>query len=117
MDAGDLPTEDPVVLARSVAVGFAGGAVGVPLFLVVGWSVRNASELVFALGALAFGFGLTSWASAILLGGTLDEASEQLDLDRRWTSADSRNAMSVITAFGAAAMVGAPVATVAVQGV
>lgn len=110
MDAGDLPTEQPATLARTAAVGLAAGTVGVAVGVAGGWSAREASEVVFSLGAVAFGFGLASWASAILMGGTLDSAAEQLDVERRWTSAESRDAMSVVAMFGVAAMVGASVA-------
>jgi hypothetical protein len=101
----------PRTLARVSTAGFVAAAIAVLAGVAIGRPVRDVNTLVFSLGALVFGFGLSSWASALLLGNSLDMTASLADLDRDWSSADIADAMSLLTAFGAGVMVGGALLT------
>ncbi len=73
---------------------------------------RFASEQVFALSALVFGFGLLGWASAALSGRTIEHAKHHLDVSADWTETSARRAMARIGGFGFGGMVGVVVVTI-----
>ena len=93
------------------------GAVGVllgVLALAVLAGLRTigfASTQVFALGALALGFGVLGWSGSVLAGGAIEALQRRLDTDSDWTEHDSRRAMARIAGFGAGVMVGVVIVT------
>ncbi|WP_254542803.1 DUF7268 family protein [Halomarina pelagica] len=70
-----------------------------------------ASARAFALGALAFGFGLLGWSGSVVLGRSVERVQRTLDTGTDWTEADSRRAMARIAAAGAGAMLAVAVTT------
>lgn len=105
------------LVGSALAVGLVVGAVGFLLAVLGLGSVRAASDTVFLLGALAFGFGLLGWSGSILAANSVEAMQEQLDAASGWTEAKSRRAMARIGSFGFGVMVGSAVATVVVGGV
>ena len=103
--------ESLAVLARAAGIGLVAGAILVAGLALAGWSADEASATAFSLAALVFGFGLTAWSGTLLLAETL--AGAHAALDRDWSAADTRQAMAVLAVIGAAGMVGAAVATIA----
>ncbi|WP_122089168.1 DUF7268 family protein [Halalkalicoccus subterraneus] len=101
-------------LTRAVTFGAIGGGGLVIVFVVAGWSRSDASAVAFSLAALVFGFGLTVWASTLLLGESL--AGMHATLDRDWNAADTQWAMAILTIVGAAGMVSASVVTILLGG-
>jgi hypothetical protein len=100
-------------LARTAAFGVAAGLVAVfGLSVAAGWPLREASAVGFSLAALVFGFGLTTWATAVLLGESIGRVVEATDSASDWTEAGARQAMSHLSALGGGGMAGAVVATV-----
>jgi len=64
-------------------------------------------ETTFALGSLAFGFGLLGWSGAVAVGRGIESMQTHLDTDTDWTEADARRAMARILGFGLGVMLGA----------
>jgi hypothetical protein len=89
---------------RLVATAFgAGGAVSVVVvgaLLLAGRSLFRATEVAFALGTLAFGFGLLGWSASVMLGTSVETMLEYRESKNGWTEARSRRAMARIGAFG-----------------
>lgn len=102
------------VLARAALLGAVVGGGLVVVFVVAGWSRSDASAVAFSLAALVFGFGLTVWASTLLLGESL--AGMHATLDHDWKAADTRQAMAILTIIGASGMVSASVVTILLGG-
>ncbi len=96
---------------RFALLGIVVGSVGLIVAVASGDSVRVASANVFALGALAFGFGLLGWSGSVFAGRAIENMQEYLDSNTNWTEADSRRAMTVITSVGAGWMLGVSVMT------
>jgi hypothetical protein len=105
------------LVGSALSVGLAVGAAGLLSAIVLLGSVRAASDTVFLLGALAFGFGLLGWSGSILAANSVEAMQEQLDAASGWTETKSRRAMARIGGFGFGVMAGSAVATVAVGGV
>ncbi|ADJ13879.1 DUF7268 family protein [Halalkalicoccus jeotgali] len=101
-------------LARAALLGAVVGGGLVIVFIIAGWSRGDASDVAFSLSALVFGFGLTVWASTVLLSESL--AGMHTTLDREWSAADTRRAMAVLTVLGAAGMVSASIMTILLGG-
>lgn len=101
-------------LARAAVFGAVGGGGLVLVLVVAGWSRSNASAVAFSLAAIVFGFGLTVWATTLLLGESL--AGMHATLDRDWNAADTRRAMAILTIIGAIGMVSASVMTILLDG-
>lgn len=98
-------------LIARVAVG--GGVAAATLFavlVVAGWRPRAASELAFSLSGLVFSVGLIGWSTVLLSGDAIEGFSRQVGVSRSWTAAGGRQAMAVLTMFGAGGMVGASLA-------
>lgn len=76
-----------------------GGAVAALL------SVR-AVRTVFAVGALALGFGLLGWSGSIMAGRGIETMHRYMDTGSNWTEASSRRAMARVGAAGAGVMLG-----------
>ncbi|SEO94470.1 hypothetical protein SAMN04487948_108128 [Halogranum amylolyticum] len=105
------------LVGLALAVGLVVGAAGLLSAVVALGSVRAASDTVFLLGALAFGFGLLGWSGSILAANSVEAMQDQLDAASGWTETNSRRAMARIGSFGFGVMVGSAVATVVVGGV
>ncbi|MFC7156037.1 hypothetical protein ACFQPA_11280 [Halomarina halobia] len=92
-----------------------GGALGAlaTLGLALASPLPAASARAFALGALAFGFGLLGWSGSVMLGRSVERLQRTLDVGTDWTEADSRRAMVRIAAAGAGAMLAVASATTA----
>lgn len=98
------------LVGTAAAVGAALGVVGVAVVAVAVGDARFAVSQVFALGALALGFGLLGWSGSAMVGSGVENAQRHLGTATNWTEADSRRAMARIGGFGAGGMVGAAVA-------
>ncbi|POG53935.1 hypothetical protein AUR65_018035 [Haloferax marisrubri] len=83
-------------------------AVWLAAMLVVG-DFAGSVETTFALGSLAFGFGLLGWSGAVALGRGIESMQTHLDTDTGWTERDARRAMARILGFGLGVMLGATV--------
>ncbi|MCT9095232.1 hypothetical protein [Haloarchaeobius sp. HME9146] len=105
------------LVATALAVGVVVGLVAVPLFAAFGFSPRGAAGTVFALGTLAFGFGLVGWSGSIILGDAVEIRDSLLGKDSDWTEPKSRRAMVRVGSFGFGVMLGSSVAEVVVVGV
>lgn len=105
------------LVGSALVAGFVVGAGGLLLAILTLGSIRTASDTVFLLGALAFGFGLLGWSGSILAANSVAAMQEHLDAASGWTEAKSRRAMARIGGFGFGVMVGSALATVAVGGV
>lgn len=97
------------VVGGAAALGAALGGAGVVVLAVVAGDARFAASQVFALGALALGFGLLGWSGSAMAGRGVENLQRHLDTGTDWTEADSRRAMARIGGFGAGWMVGAAV--------
>ncbi|MGB9957597.1 DUF7268 family protein [Haloferax prahovense] len=81
-------------------------AVWLAATLVVG-DFAGSVETTFALGSLAFGFGLLGWSGAVALGRGIESMQTHLDTGTGWTERDARRAMARILGFGLGVMLGA----------
>lgn len=106
--------QDLAILARSAVFGAVSGSGLTIVLAIIGQSQSEASAVAFSLAALVFGFGLTVWASTLLLSESL--RGMHAALDRDWNATNTRQAMAVLTVFGAAGMIGASVATTLLGG-
>ncbi|USZ69510.1 hypothetical protein NGM10_07180 [Halorussus salilacus] len=102
------------LLGRAVLLGLALGAVGVPVAVLAGETLRSASATVFALGALVFGFALLGWSGSVFAGEAVENMQEYMDAGTNWTEADSRQAMAILGSVGFGGMVGSSLATAVV---
>ena len=82
------------------------GGLAVLVVASAGRSTGDAGDLVFAVGALAFGFGLTTWATFVMIGDVLESLSESLAVSEDFSAAGSQAAMALLAALGAGVMVG-----------
>ncbi|WP_435316845.1 DUF7268 family protein [Haloarchaeobius sp. TZWSO28] len=105
------------LVATALAVGAVVGLVAVPLFVALGFSPRGAAGTVFALGTLAFGFGLVGWSGSIILGDAVAVREGLLGKNSDWTEAKSRRAMVRVGSFGFGVMLGSSLAEVVAVGV
>ena len=97
--------------ARFLLGGLLLGGLGVLALVATGASVRHASDLVFSLGTLVFGFGTLGWSGSVMLGRTVERAIDRFDANSDWTEADSRRAMVVLGSLGLGGMLGTVVVT------
>ncbi|MFC7044391.1 hypothetical protein ACFQH6_02290 [Halobacteriaceae archaeon GCM10025711] len=97
------------MFVRAAALGLLFGVLAVPALLFGGQPSVEANTIAFSLGALLFGFSVTVWAGTAMLGTTFEVAYSYLAPDGDWTAADTRQAMALITVFGASVMVGSVV--------
>lgn len=100
------------LVGRAALAGAVVSAFGVALVTIFVGDATFASEQVFSIAALIFGFGLLGWSGSAMMGRSIETAQEHLDTDSDWTEASSRRAMARITAFGIGGMVGAIVGTI-----
>ncbi|WP_210408938.1 DUF7268 family protein [Halorhabdus rudnickae] len=105
-DAARDPGRSVRAAARIVLAGIAVG-IGASLALLAVDTPKGATDTAFALGALIFGFGLTTWAGAVGLGETIERMHEYADTDSGWTEAGARRAFATLTWFGSGWLFGA----------
>ena len=101
------------LVGRALALGAGLAALGVVALVLSGESLRFASEKVFAVGALVFGFSLLGWSGSVFAGEGIENFQEYIGGRSDWSEADSRRAMTVLGSVGLGGMVGASLATVA----
>lgn len=96
------------LVGTALVAGFVVGAVGTVVAAAVGvfGSLGTAGDSAFALGALAFGFGLLGWSGSILVGRSVEAMQERLDTASGWTERKSRRAMARVGGFGFGVMLG-----------
>lgn len=87
------------------------GILGVVVVTVVYDDVTLASEQVFSLAALVFGFGLLGWSGSAMFGRAVETTQEYMETGSEWTEESSRRAMARILGFGLGGMTGAIVGT------
>ena len=87
--------------------GLAVGLAGTGLVAVVGGDPVSASDVVFAVGAVVFGFALLGWSGSAMLGRRGEDAVRHLGVSGDWTERRSRRAMARLAGLGAGVMVGA----------
>ncbi|NHN61036.1 hypothetical protein G9466_18385 [Halorussus sp. JP-T4] len=90
------------------------GAFGLVVLVATGEPVDVASETVFAVGALVFGFSLLGWSGTVFAGRGIEHFQRHVGGRSDWSAADSRQAMAVLGGVGVGGMVGASLATVVV---
>jgi len=93
------------LVGTALLAGAVAGPITVGLLTVYGGTAYGTRK-AFALGALAFGFGVLGWSGSIFAGQRIEAMQRHLDTGSDWTEADSRRAMGRITGFGFGVMVG-----------
>jgi len=103
-----------VLIGRALALGALLAGVAVPVVVLSGESVRFASEKVFAVAALVFGFSMLGWSGSVFAGRGIENFQRYIGGRSDWSEADSRRAMVVLGSVGLGGMVGASLTTAAV---
>jgi hypothetical protein len=116
-DDSPTPRERARQLGRALLLGAAMAAIAVPVLVASGESVRFASEKVFAVGALVFGFSLLGWSGSVFAGRGMENFQRYIGGRSDWSEADSRRAMTVLGSVGVGGMIGASLATMVVGSV
>jgi len=117
-----VDSADPTVRERAARLGRAlllGGVLAglaVPLLVLSGETLVFASEKVFAVGALVFGFSILGWSGSVFAGKGIENFQRHIGGRSDWSEADSRQAMALLGSVGLGGMVGAVTATVVVGG-
>jgi hypothetical protein len=88
------------LVATAAAVGSATSVAVVLLLVLLERTLSRATEVAFALGTLALGFGLLGWSASVMLGPNLEMMLEYKETNTRWSEGRSRRAMARISAFG-----------------
>ncbi|MFC4448741.1 DUF7268 family protein [Halorussus aquaticus] len=96
---------------RAALLGAALGAFGLVAVVVAGETLQFASEKLFALAALVFGFSLLGWSGSMFAGRGMENFQKHLGGRSDWSAADSRQAMAVLGGVGVGGMVGVSVGT------
>ncbi|WP_435180861.1 DUF7268 family protein [Halorussus sp. AFM4] len=104
-------------VGRATLLGAGLGALGLVALVAAGEPVDLASETVFAVGALVFGFSLLGWSGTVFAGRGIESFQRHLGGRSDWSAADSRQAMAVLGGVGVGGMAGASLATVVVGSV
>ena len=94
------------IVGSALAAGALAGPLAVAALALYGDGTLFGTRKAFALGALAFGFGLLGWSGSIVAGRSVEAMQRHLDTASDWTEADSRRAMVRITGFGFGVMLG-----------
>jgi hypothetical protein len=116
-DESPTPRERARRLGRGLLLGAVLAGIAVPALVLSGESVRFASEKVFAVGALVFGFSLLGWSGSVFAGRGMENFQQYIGGRSDWSEGDSRRAMAVLGSVGLGGMVGASLATVVVGSV
>jgi hypothetical protein len=95
------------LVGSAAAAGFLLGSLGFAAGLVLRSTPRETSSLVFAIGALALGFGTLGWSGSILAGEGFEKMQRFMDTSSGWTERKSRRAMARVGGFGAGVMLAA----------
>lgn len=102
------------LVGRAALAGLLAGALGVVVVALLAGDVTLASEQVFSLAALVFGFGLLGWSGSAMFGRAVETTQEYMETGSNWTEASSRRAMARVLGFGLGGMVGAIIGTLLV---
>ncbi|ACV46351.1 MULTISPECIES: DUF7268 family protein [Halomicrobium] len=94
------------IVGSALATGALAGPIAVAVLALYAEGTLFGTRKAFALGALAFGFGLLGWSGSVLAGRGVEAMQRHLDAAGDWTEADSRRAMARVTGFGFGAMLG-----------
>lgn len=92
------------IVGSGLAAGGLAGALGTVALGVSTGDVHFGVTQVFALGALALGFGVLGWSGSVLAGQGIESMQHHLGTGTGWTESDSRRAMARIAGFGAGVM-------------
>ncbi|WP_265112352.1 DUF7268 family protein [Halosolutus halophilus] len=104
------------LVVDALAAGAVVGVLVVAALIVTGETTARASELAFAIGALALGVGLLGWSGAVMAGRGIETMQDHLDASTNWTEAKSRRAMARVGGFGGGLMVGSALVEVIAYG-
>ncbi|WP_276299815.1 DUF7268 family protein [Halorussus lipolyticus] len=110
-DDSPTPRERVRQLGRALLLGAVLAGIAVPVVVLSGETVRFASEKVFAVGALVFGFSLLGWSGSVFAGRGMENFQRYIGGRSDWSEADSRRAMTVLGSVGVGGMMGASLAT------
>jgi hypothetical protein len=113
-DSGDSLRERAREVARATLFGAGLGAFGLVVIVLSGETLTFASEKVFAVGALVFGFSILGWSGSVFAGRGIENFQRHIGGRSDWSAADSRQAMAVLGGVGLGGMIGASLATVVV---
>lgn len=102
------------LVGRALLLGVVLSGVAVPALVIWGESVTFASEKIFAVGALVFGFSILGWSGSVFAGKGIESFQRHLGGRSDWSEADSRQAMVLLGSVGVGGMVGASLATMVV---
>ncbi|WP_128477249.1 DUF7268 family protein [Halorussus pelagicus] len=116
-DDAPTPRERVRRLGRAALLGAVLAGLAVLALVLSGESVQFASENVFALGALVFGFSMLGWSGSVFVGDGIENVQRHLGGNSNWTETGSRQAMAVLGSVGLGGMVGASVVTVVLASV
>ncbi|EMA48350.1 hypothetical protein C448_03706 [Halococcus morrhuae DSM 1307] len=98
------------LVATAGAVGIVLGGIAAVVIAVLD-DPTTASTQTFAIGTLAFGFGILGWSGSALAGRSIEGLQRRLDTNSDWTERDSRRAMTRLSGFGAGVMAGVVIVT------
>mgnify|MGYP006285779607 CR=1 FL=1 len=110
MEEPGTESRDLGLLGRALVGGFLTATALFVALLAIGWEALAADTLVFSLSALPFALGLVGWSTVLLSGNAIEGFSREFGISDSWTAAGSRQAMALLTAFGAGGMIGSSVA-------
>ena len=113
-DDSPTPRERARRIGRALLLGAVLAGVAVPTLVLSGESVAFASEKIFAVGALVFGFSLLGWSGSVFAGRGMENFQRHIGGRSDWSEADSRRAMVLLGSVGIGGMVGASLATMVV---
>jgi len=97
------------LVGSGLVVGLILGGLGMAGWTLYTGDARSSEAMVFALGALVFGFGLLGWSGSILAGRGIEAMQEHMGTRSNWTERDSRRAMARLCGGGGGIMVGTSV--------
>ncbi len=104
-------------LGRAGLLGAGLGAGAVLAAVLLGVAPAGANGIVFPLGAMAFGFGMASWASVLLYGTTIERGARRTEMSENFSSDGAARAMGRLTLGGLGVMTGGSATTVIVTAV
>ncbi|WP_247001665.1 DUF7268 family protein [Halosolutus gelatinilyticus] len=104
------------LVVDALAVGGGVAALAIAALVVTGTTPTRATELAFAIGALALGIGLLGWSGSVMAGRGIETMQNHLDTNTDWTEAKSRRAMARVGGFGGGLMLTSAIVEVLASG-
>jgi hypothetical protein len=101
------------LLGRAVLAGTVAGATLFAILLALGWGSLQADTIVFSLSGLPFSIGLIGWSTVLISGNAIEGFSREFGISESFTVEGSRQAMALLTAFGAGGMIASSIAAMA----